>query len=161
MRTMLESLVSEKASGGRRVLRKDIEPKQSLDKMIVFLRNSYFWPYLLKFTECLELCCDLSQFWFREFHLEIATGKRIQFPIEMSIPWILTDYVLTSQDPSLLESVLYQLDLYNDAASYSLKRFRKSHLYDEIEAEVNLCFDQFIYKLSDAVFTHYKQLAAR
>lgn len=79
----------------------------------------------------------------------------------MSIPWILTDYVLTSQDPSLLESVLYQLDLYNDAASYSLKRFRKRHLYDEIEAEVNLCFDQFIYKLSDAVFTHYKQLAAR
>jgi cytoplasmic FMR1 interacting protein len=78
----------------------------------------------------------------------------------MSIPWILTDYVLTSQDPSLLESVLYQIDLYNDAASYSLKRFRKRHLYDEIEAEVNLCFDQFIYKLSDAVFTHYKQLAA-
>lgn len=79
----------------------------------------------------------------------------------MSIPWILTDYVLSSQDPSLLESVLYQLDLYNDAANYSLKQFRKRHLYDEIEAEVNLCFDQFIYKLSDAVFTHYKQLAAR
>lgn len=51
----------------------------------------------------------------------------------MSIPWILTDYVLTSQDPSLMESVLYQLDLYNDAANYSLKRFKKRHLYDEIE----------------------------
>lgn len=71
MRTMLESLVSEKASGGRRVLRKDIEPKQSLDKMILFLRSSYFWPYLLKFTEYVENCCDLSQFWFREFYLEV------------------------------------------------------------------------------------------
>jgi cytoplasmic FMR1 interacting protein len=75
---MLESLVSEKASGGRRVLRKEIEPKQSLDKMIIFLRNSYFWPYLLKFTDYVENCCDLSQFWFREFYLEIETGKRIQ-----------------------------------------------------------------------------------
>ncbi|KAI6200813.1 Cytoplasmic FMR1-interacting protein [Aphelenchoides besseyi] len=158
-RTMLESLVSEKGGGGRRVLRKDIDQKY-LDKMILFLRNSYYWPCLMKFTDSLESCCDMSQFWFREFYLEMAMGKRIQFPIEMSIPWILTDYVLTSQDPSLIECVIYQLDLYNDAASYSLKRFRKRHLYDELEAEVNLCFDQFIYKISDAVFTHYKQLAA-
>lgn len=27
--------------------------------------------------------------------------------------------------------------------------------------EVNLAFDQFVFKLSEAVFTHYKQLAAR
>jgi cytoplasmic FMR1 interacting protein len=78
----------------------------------------------------------------------------------MSIPWILTDYILTSQDPALTECVLYQLDLYNDAANYSIKYFQKRFLYDEVEAEVNLCFDQFIYKLSDSVFTYYKQLAS-
>lgn len=32
-------------------------------------------------------------------------------------------------------------------------------MYDEVEAEVNLCFDQFVYKLSEQVFAHYKQLA--
>lgn len=31
----------------------------------------------------------------------------------MSIPWILIDHILTSQNPALVESVLYQLDLYN------------------------------------------------
>lgn len=78
----------------------------------------------------------------------------------MSMPWILIDHILTSLDPALLECVLYQLDLYNDAASFSLRRFRKQFLYNEVEAEVNLCFDQFVYKLSEAVLTHYKQLAA-
>ncbi|CAJ0931341.1 unnamed protein product, partial [Mesorhabditis belari] len=102
---------------------------------------------------------DLSQLWFREFYLEIANGERIQFPIDMSMPWILTDHILTTSDASLLECALFQLDLYNDAAHYCLFNFQKQFLYDEVEAEVNLCFDQFVYKLSDAIYTHFKQLA--
>jgi cytoplasmic FMR1 interacting protein len=50
-----------------------------------------------------------------------------------------------------MECVLYPLDLYNDSAFYALNVFRKQFLYDEVEAEVNLCFDQFVYKLSDQV----------
>lgn len=123
--------------------------------------------------------CDLSQLWYREFYLEMTMGTRCQFPIEMSMPWILTDHILTSRDPALTEysgsiathymfshfdsrrCVLYTLDLYNDSAHFALTAFRKQYLYDEVEAEVNLCFDQFVYKLSDQVFAHYKQLAAR
>ena len=86
--------------------------------------------------------------------------KRIQFPIEMSMPWILTDHILRSKEPSMMEYVLYPLDLYNDSALYALTIFRKQFLYDEVEAEVNLCFDQFVYKLSEQIFAHYKQLAA-
>lgn len=52
------------------------------------------------------------------------------------------------------------MDLYNDAAMHALLVFRKQFLYDEIEAEVNLCFDQLVFKLSDKVFTHFKCLAA-
>jgi len=78
----------------------------------------------------------------------------------MSMPWILIEYILNNQNPALIECVFYQLDIYNDASNYAIKYFKKRFLYDEIEAEVNLCFDQFIYKLSDAVFTYYKQLAA-
>lgn len=55
---------------------------------------------------------------------------------------------------------MYPLDLYNDSALYALTIFRKQFLYDEVEAEVNLCFDQFVYKLSEQIFAHYKQLAA-
>jgi cytoplasmic FMR1 interacting protein len=50
-----------------------------------------------------------------------------------------------------MECVLYPLDLYNDSAFYALNVFKKQFLYDEVEAEVNLCFDQFVYKLSDQV----------
>ena len=32
--------------------------------------------------------------------------------------------------------ILYPLDLYNDSAQYSLMRFKKQFLYDEVEAEV-------------------------
>ena len=30
-------------------------------------------------------------------------GKRIQFPIEMSMPWILTDHILETKDSSYME----------------------------------------------------------
>lgn len=89
----------------------------------------------------------------------ITMEKRIQFPIEMSMPWILTDHILRTKEPSMMEFVLYPLDLYNDSAHYALTVFRKQFLYDEVEAEVNLCFDQFVYKLSEQIFAHYKQLA--
>ncbi|CAH0392641.1 unnamed protein product [Bemisia tabaci] len=86
--------------------------------------------------------------------------KHIQFPIEMPVPWILTDYIPCTEEPLMMEFVLYPLDLYNDSAHYALTVFRKHFQYDEVEAEVNLCFDQFLYKLSEQILAHYKQLAA-
>ncbi|KAK2540714.1 hypothetical protein Q9966_004425 [Columba livia] len=100
-----------------------------------------------------------TQLWFREFFLELTMGRRIQFPIEMSMPWILTDHILETKEPSMMEYVLYPLDLYNDSAYYALTKFKKQFLYDEIEAEVNLCFDQFVYKLADQIFAYYKAMA--
>jgi cytoplasmic FMR1 interacting protein len=78
----------------------------------------------------------------------------------MSMPWILTSHILDTKDQSLMEFVFYPLDLYNDAAMNALTVFRKRHLYDEVEAEVNLCFDQFVYLLSEQIFRAYKQTAA-
>lgn len=124
-----------------------------------FLRQSYAYPTLLNFGETLQQCCDLSQLWFREFFLELTMGRRIQFPIDMSMPWILTDHILETKEASMMEYVLYSLDLYNDSAHYALTKFKKQFLYDEIEAEVNLCFDQFVYKLADQIFAHYKIVA--
>lgn len=159
VRTMLESLISDKAASGKRTLRKDIEGP-ALCAIDSFHKSSFYWNYLMNFSQTLTECCDLSQLWYREFYLEMTMGKRIQFPIEMSLPWILTDHILKTKDPSMMECLLYPLDLYNDSAHYALTKFNKQFLYDEVEAEVNLCFDQFVYKLSEQIFAYYKHQAA-
>ncbi|XP_027302700.1 cytoplasmic FMR1-interacting protein 1 isoform X2 [Anas acuta] len=155
VRTMTESLNSAELLKQLKAL--------GLEKLLhvthKFLRQSYTYPPLLNFGETLQQCCDLSQLWFREFFLELTMGRRIQFPIEMSMPWILTDHILETKEASMMEYVLYSLDLYNDSAHYALTKFKKQFLYDEIEAEVNLCFDQFVYKLADQIFAYYKAMA--
>lgn len=157
VRTMLESLIADK-SGAKKTLRSSLEGPTIL-AIEEFHRHSFFYTHLLNFSETLQQCCDLSQLWFREFFLELTMGRRIQFPIEMSMPWILTDHILETKEASMMEYVLYSLDLYNDSAHYALTKFKKQFLYDEIEAEVNLCFDQFVYKLADQIYAYYKILA--
>ncbi|XP_048193542.1 cytoplasmic FMR1-interacting protein 2-like [Perognathus longimembris pacificus] len=204
VRTMLESLIADK-SGSKKTLRSSLDGPIVL-AMEDFHKQSFFFTHLLNisgrlpppssmprawveastpgflvemspvFTEALQQCCDLSQLWFLEFFLELTMGRRIQFPIEMSMPWILTDHILETKEPSMMEYVLYPLDLYNDSAYYALTKFKKQFLYDEIEAEasdeprplviaviiiitVNLCFDQFVYKLADQIFAYYKAMA--
>ena len=75
VRTMLESLVSEK--GGKKVMRKELE-KETVEQIESFLKTSFFFEKLLHFSEVLRECCDLSQLWFREFYLELTMGARIQ-----------------------------------------------------------------------------------
>ncbi|CAH1268693.1 CYFIP1, partial [Branchiostoma lanceolatum] len=178
VRTMLESLIADRGGpSSKKTLRKEMDG-MALTSLDGFHKQSFFYTHLLNFSETLQKCCDLSQLWFREFYLELTMGQRIQtdggdgssevrlkafkpqFPIEMSMPWILTDHILETKEPSMMEYVLYPLDLYNDSAHYALTKFRKQFLYDEVEAEVNLCFDQFVYKLSDQIFTYYKAQAA-
>lgn len=59
-----------------------------------------------------------------------------------------------------LQSVFYLWDVYNDAASIALRQFRKRFMFDEIEAEVNLAFDQFLYLFTDSTYDHIKSAAA-
>uniref|UniRef100_A0A2P2KUD7 Protein PIR n=1 Tax=Rhizophora mucronata TaxID=61149 RepID=A0A2P2KUD7_RHIMU len=101
---------------------------------------------------------DLGFLWFREFYLE--SSRVIQFPVECSLPWMLVDHVLESQNAGLLESVLLPFDIYNDSAQQALVVLRQRFLYDEIEAEVDHCFDLFVSKLCEIVFTYYKSWAA-
>ncbi|XP_070541598.1 cytoplasmic FMR1-interacting protein 2-like [Ptychodera flava] len=157
-RTMSESLIADRSLGGKKTMRKEIDGA-TLDAVSTFHKRSFFYGHLSHLSECLRECGDLSQFWYREFFLEMTMGRRIQFPIEMSMPWILTDTILQSKDPAMMEYVFYPLDLYNDSAQYALTYFKKQFLYDEVEAEVNLCFDQFVYKLSEQIFAYYKQQA--
>lgn len=76
VRTMLESLICDK-SKGKKTIKKDIDTKH-LEIIEQFHSKSFFWCYLLNFTDTLQKCSDLSQMWYREFYLEMTMGKKIQ-----------------------------------------------------------------------------------
>ena len=73
---------------------------------------------MLDYARTVRELSDLSFFWYREFYLEMT--KRLQFPISMSLPWILVEHII-ERAPSLTEQVFIPLDIYNDAAEMSLR----------------------------------------
>src|SRR5690348_4172636 len=131
----------------------------SIKKLEAFLDRSFYYPYLMNVSGTILQVTDLADLWYREFYLELS--KRLQFPIEMSLPWILTDEILESKNSSMMEFMLFPLDLYNDAAGRALHSLNQRFLYDEIEAEVNLYFDQLVFKISEQIYTYYKMQASR
>jgi len=131
---------------------------QHIKIMEDFYARSFFFEYLLNYANTITSITDLGDLWYREFYLELT--KRLQFPIDMSLPWILTDHLLESKDASLMEYLFYPLDLYNDSARRALNSLNQQFLYDEIEAEVNLCFDQLVYKLSEQIYVQFKSQAS-
>ncbi|KNA11936.1 hypothetical protein SOVF_130140 [Spinacia oleracea] len=162
----LQFLIYEVVSGGN--LRKpgglfsntgsDI-PAEDLKQLETFFYKLGFFLHVLDYTVTIATLTDLGFLWFREFYLE--TSRVIQFPIECSLPWMLVDYVLESQNAGLFESVVMPFDIYNDASQQALTVLKQRFLYDEIEAEVDHCFDIFVSKLCEIIFTYYKSWAAR
>lgn len=137
----------------------DLEPadEQLFER---FHSESFHFAYLLDFSQTLLQVSDLSDLWFREYFLEMT--KCIQFPVDMSLPWMLTEHLLLKHvvNAPMMENVLFVLDIYNDAAYKALFVLNQQFLYDEIEAEANLVIDQLYFLLSDEVYSYYKNLAA-
>ncbi|KAF3452390.1 hypothetical protein FNV43_RR02823 [Rhamnella rubrinervis] len=133
-------------------------PVNDLKQLETFFYKLSFFLHILDYSATVVSLTDLGFLWFREFYLE--SSRVIQFPIECSLPWMLVDYVLESQNAGLLESVLMPFDIYNDSAQQALVVLKQRFLYDEIEAEVDHCFDIFVSKLCETIFTYYKSWAA-
>ncbi|CAK7341255.1 unnamed protein product [Dovyalis caffra] len=133
-------------------------PVNDLKQLETFFYKLSFFLHILDYSATVTTLTDLGFLWFREFYLE--SSRVIQFPIECSLPWMLVDHVLESQNAGLLESVLMPFDIYNDSAQQALAALRQRFLYDEIEAEVDHCFDLFVSKLCEIIFTYYKSWAA-
>ncbi|KAG5549651.1 hypothetical protein RHGRI_014828 [Rhododendron griersonianum] len=133
-------------------------PVNDLKQLETFFYKLSFFLHILDYTETVASLTDLGFLWFREFYLE--SSRVIQFPIECSLPWMLVDHVIEAHSTGLLESVLMPFDIYNDSARQALAVLKQRFLYDEIEAEVDHCFDLFVSKLCDTIFTYYKSLAA-
>lgn len=108
-------------------------PFDDLKQLETFFYKLGFVLHILDYTATVATLTDLGFLWFREFYLE--TSRVIQFPIECSLPWMLVDYVLESENSGLIDSVLMPYDIYNDAAQQALTVLKQRFLYDEIEAE--------------------------
>lgn len=158
MRTMVRSMYDQRNQLNVGIFsKKDLE-REDLQLMEVFYNESLCFQYLLNYSDTLLFNSDMGDLWYREFYLELS--GQIQFAIELSLPWILTEHVITNQHKTmpLVENILYTMDAYNDAANRSLHVLTQRFLYDEIEAEVNLVFDQLIFLISDHVYSYYKDV---
>ena len=85
---------------------KDFKESQ-VNEVTEFLDAAFVFPYMLRLSETAVECSDLSELWFKEFYLELT--KEIQFPIDMSLPWILASTILESEDPAAIEFVDHSL----------------------------------------------------
>jgi cytoplasmic FMR1 interacting protein len=165
VRSHIRSLISDEISNslnrGYGILKNvsDMEP-QDIVNFKTFLDDSFSYPMMLNFSHISREMSTLGWLWYREFYLEKA--QCIQFPIEMSIPWILIEHVVLnkSQDTSLMNNLLYMMDIYNDAANLSLFSLSQQYLYNEIEAEADLVLDRVIHFFSKDMYYYYKDTVA-
>eukprot|EP00456_Euglypha_rotunda_P049447 TRINITY_DN3965_c0_g1_i3.p1 TRINITY_DN3965_c0_g1~~TRINITY_DN3965_c0_g1_i3.p1 ORF type:complete len:407 (+),score=77.54 TRINITY_DN3965_c0_g1_i3:169-1221(+) len=130
IRRMMHTIFSPKSQGmqGGLFASKDLK-KEWIPIWEEFYAIGFFFKYLLDFSQTLREITDLSHLWYREFYLEIT--KQVQFPIDMSMPWILTDFLIKT--PSMKENIFFPMDIYNDAAARALSTLKQQFLYDEAE----------------------------
>ncbi|KAI8914667.1 cytoplasmic fragile-X interacting family-domain-containing protein [Gorgonomyces haynaldii] len=144
--------------GGWGLLKEKYFSQAQVQDFNSFLIEAKQYPQMMDLSGTIRQCTDLSNLWFREFFLELS--RKVQFPISTSLPWILTEFILESHTSMPFRDLFMPLDLYNDAAYNSLHLLKSQVIYDEIEAEVNLCFDQLLFKLGKRIFVHYKKAAS-
>jgi cytoplasmic FMR1 interacting protein len=98
LRTQVASLCESKSEVRRK---ESIFGKADLEKSDVeifqkFYDDSFYFPYLLNYAQHIKEITDLSDLWYREFFLELT--KCIQFPIDMSLPWMLIENILSNKN---------------------------------------------------------------
>ncbi|EQC32619.1 hypothetical protein SDRG_09932 [Saprolegnia diclina VS20] len=112
-----------------------------------FYSESFFFTHLCTLEATVARLSSVGDLWYREFYLDLT--KCVQFPTELSMPWILLEHDLTEHGGRRLG---WLLDVYNDAADIALRELRQQHLYDEVEAETTLSFDQLVFLLGATTY---------
>ncbi|GMH49960.1 hypothetical protein TrLO_g5054 [Triparma laevis f. longispina] len=155
LRVMLRSMND---GNGRGHYLKDID-KKTMPMLEAFHQKTHFFPHMSVLSSTIQQTNNLGSLWYRELHIEMT--KCTQFPIEMSLPFLLSENIIHNiGDVPLVENVVFVMGLYNDAAAWALQTLQLQHLYDEIEAEVNLVFDQLVFLVADQMYDHYKNAAS-
>ncbi|KAI8800305.1 cytoplasmic fragile-X interacting family-domain-containing protein [Cladochytrium replicatum] len=161
LRSLLELGFSDRAKGMKGGLMKEKSFKDNhISDYQTFVSKSYFFVYMYDIPTAVARASDLSNLWFKEFYLELS--KQVQFPIRMSLPWILVEYILESNSPDMINNVFHPFEIYNDAGRQTLYTLRSKYIYDEITAEVATPTKCFEYKLTSVlqIYHHYKRQAS-
>jgi len=159
IRATVQALCDERAPHMKATLLQDPDlPKETVKDMKDFLHKSASYPYLLRLPATLSSLADVSYMWMREYHLELC--MRVQFPVSMSLPAILIEHIQSQGNSVLMPLLFSPMETYNDASASALRVHRQQFLFTEIEAELNLIFDNVLFNLSDQIFKHFKTRAA-
>ncbi|KAI9343184.1 cytoplasmic fragile-X interacting family-domain-containing protein [Obelidium mucronatum] len=151
--------INEKSRGMKGGFLKDKDFKEHhVMEIRHLLDQAKNWNLVLDLPGAVNRFDKTSDLWFKEFYLEVSL--KVQFPISTSLPWILTEYALESEDSELLKCVLYPFEIYAAASKRILLDMNCRYIHDELTAEVNLCFDRLIFSLSEKIYSHCKQYAS-
>ncbi|EAX87799.1 hypothetical protein TVAG_466460 [Trichomonas vaginalis G3] len=116
------------------------QPLDSEDEKIFkeFLDQSSYFIELLDLNNTLDKVCDQSFLYYKEYYLDL--NKRTFFPVNTSIPVILSKYALKNyRKLDLTGAIFYPLSIYDDAAATALKYLKSKYLFEEIRAEASIC----------------------
>ena len=101
-RASLDLMFNEKAKGMKGGLMKEKTFKDSqVAELQSFFDKSFYYGTMLDLPNSILKCSDLSNLWFKEFYLELT--KQIQFPTRTSLPWILSEFALDTNDFAVLQ----------------------------------------------------------
>ena len=164
LQTFLSTCTSPKKTTSRRFgwKHKDLPPgvsKKDLASLSGFLSRSWHYPHLLSLATVTRDLGNLASCCYqRELFLDLANV--VQFPIELSLPWILTEHMLTCGaqvlDGTLVTSWISTMDIYNDVLDLSSFQYQ----VDEVQAEVQLVTQNLMAGLSDQIFDAQKDHVA-
>jgi hypothetical protein len=124
-----------------------------------FVAESRFFVDLLALGSTIERTYDQSALFFKEAALAIA--NRASFPVRMSLPLVLSEYVMNHYSTGeLANAIYYPLSIYDDAASTALRVLKSRFLYDEIKAEARICLISITRLIADSAFTPIRRFCA-
>ncbi|MES1921862.1 hypothetical protein MHBO_003397 [Bonamia ostreae] len=131
--------------------------KENTKKWENFLHHLNLYRFFYNFESFLYSVGDTSFLWFKEHNLSFS--KCIQFPTHLSLPGTLFDFV--TKMPKNVNFIFGIFKIYDDSAISAITVFKKKHLYEEIESEFSLLFDQFLYKFSRIIVNTALSFSAR
>ncbi|KAI0980129.1 hypothetical protein GJ496_009684 [Pomphorhynchus laevis] len=89
----------------------------------------------------------------------MVSSSKLEYSLSSSVPWILTDFLLDSDNYANSELFFSPVCIYDDAARVALNDYKDATLFKKIEVEIDQFLICFVEKLTLNIFTYYKQLA--
>ena len=146
VRHMLQTICTYAQTHRGGMFSSDSLPKEEIRALSAWEEASRAWPMVLGLDEAVSAAVDLSGLYLREYAMELV--QKAQFPMSSSLPWILAVHAAKSKSAVVLPAAVLPLLLYNQAGQRAVTELRRRHLLREVIAEVEIAYDQLVWKLA-------------